>query len=129
MAAYYSDSNRRKQERLKILLGVSAPQDGRTQGKRTYTSLDEALPASRNQRFAGGAGAGRIEGDGNAANMTEGAGVGGLEMGRLRGVEAWQSDVKIEQYDGSYECLLCSESVRGDTAVLQCWQCSSNPFH
>ena len=37
--------------------------------------------------------------------------------------------VKIEEYDGSYECVICSQSVRGDAAVLHCSQCSLNPFH
>ena len=32
----------------------------------------------------------------------------------------------VAEYDGSYECLICSESVRG-TAALQCTQCQSNP--
>lgn len=36
--------------------------------------------------------------------------------------------VKIEQYDGSYDCLICGESVRGAPA-LQCSHCTSNPFH
>ena len=37
-------------------------------------------------------------------------------------------EVKVEPYDGTYECLFCGESVRGQ-AALQCWQCNSNPFH
>jgi len=36
--------------------------------------------------------------------------------------------VKIEEYDGSYECLICAESVRGLQA-LKCSACSSNPCH
>ena len=32
----------------------------------------------------------------------------------------------VAEYDGSYECLICSESVRG-TAALKCTQCQSNP--
>ena len=37
-------------------------------------------------------------------------------------------EVKVEPYDGTYECLFCGESVRGQ-AALKCWQCNSNPFH
>ena len=37
-------------------------------------------------------------------------------------------EVKVEPYDGTYECLFCGVSVRGQ-AALQCWQCNSNPFH
>jgi hypothetical protein len=36
--------------------------------------------------------------------------------------------VEVEEYDGSYACLICSESVRG-TAALTCSRCTSNPFH
>ena len=36
--------------------------------------------------------------------------------------------VEVEEFDGSYACLICSESVRGNDA-LTCSQCSSNPFH
>ena len=35
---------------------------------------------------------------------------------------------EVEAYHGSYECLICSESVRG-TAALLCSACASNPFH
>ena len=31
--------------------------------------------------------------------------------------------------DGTYECLICSESVKGHTDALQCSECQSNPFH
>ena len=37
-------------------------------------------------------------------------------------------EVKVEEYDGTYECLFCGESVRGQPA-LKCLHCSSNPFH
>ena len=37
-------------------------------------------------------------------------------------------EFKVEPYDGTYECLFCGESVRGQ-AALKCWQCNSNPFH
>ena len=38
---------------------------------------------------------------------------------------------KVEPYDGSYSCLICSESFRdaGHAAVLHCTECSANPFH
>ena len=37
-------------------------------------------------------------------------------------------EVKVEEYDGTYVCLFCGESVRGQPA-LKCSHCSSNPFH
>ena len=37
-------------------------------------------------------------------------------------------EVKVEDYDGTYACGVCSESVRGQPA-LKCSQCSSNPVH
>ena len=33
-----------------------------------------------------------------------------------------------EDYEGSYSCMLCSLSVRGESA-LRCSQCTCNPFH
>jgi hypothetical protein len=36
--------------------------------------------------------------------------------------------VEVEEYDGTYECIICSESVRGKPA-LKCAQCTSNPMH
>ena len=35
---------------------------------------------------------------------------------------------EVDEYDGSYACVICSESVR-DADALCCLQCSSNPFH
>ena len=37
-------------------------------------------------------------------------------------------EVKVEDYDGTYVCLFCGESVRGKPA-LKCSRCSSNPVH
>ena len=37
-------------------------------------------------------------------------------------------EVKVEDYDGTYACAFCSESVRGQPA-LKCSRCSSNPVH
>ena len=34
----------------------------------------------------------------------------------------------VEEYDGSFDCLICSQSVRG-TDALECSQCQSNPIH
>ena len=36
--------------------------------------------------------------------------------------------VKAEEYDGTYDCVICSESVRGEPA-LRCAQCTANPVH
>ena len=38
------------------------------------------------------------------------------------------AEVKVEEFDGTYACVICSESVRGGDA-LHCGQCSSNPVH
>ena len=37
-------------------------------------------------------------------------------------------EVKVEEYDESYDCLFCGDLVRG-TAALVCRECSSNPWH
>ena len=45
--------------------------------------------------------------------------------------------VKVELYDGAYDCLICSESVRpalrgdggGGGGVLKCRACTSAPLH
>ena len=34
----------------------------------------------------------------------------------------------VEPYDGSYACLICTDSVRGEPALV-CWECNSNPWH
>ena len=39
-----------------------------------------------------------------------------------------ESDDEMEPYDGSYACLICTESVRGQPALV-CSTCNSNPFH
>ena len=39
-----------------------------------------------------------------------------------------EPDDEVEPYDGTYACLVCSDSVRGKPA-LKCWQCNSNPVH
>ena len=35
---------------------------------------------------------------------------------------------EVEPYDGSYACLICTDSVRGEPALV-CWECNSNPWH
>ena len=42
--------------------------------------------------------------------------------------EEEEEAVKVEAYDGAYDCVVCCESVRG-TDALRCSQCSANPFH
>jgi len=37
--------------------------------------------------------------------------------------------VKVEPYTGSYDCLICEESVRRCSHVLKCSQCEANPYH
>ena len=36
--------------------------------------------------------------------------------------------VKVEEFDGSYDCLICSESVRGKDA-RRCSACTCQPWH
>jgi len=105
-------------------------------GEATRLPLDQLLHSSStrhrifNPRPQGGAGAGEI-------NTVD---AGGEESGRMAaaaeaednlrmGTEAAACAVKIEDYDGSYECVVCSHFVHGDAAVLRCSQCSVNPFH
>ena len=38
------------------------------------------------------------------------------------------ADVKVEEYDGTYDCLICSESVRGKEAQ-RCSACTCQPWH
>ena len=52
-------------------------------------------------------------------------------MASAEGFQLPLSEVRVKEeqvaeYDGSYECLICSESVRG-TLSLKCTQCQSNP--
>ena len=37
--------------------------------------------------------------------------------------------VKVEQYDRHYDCMICSKSVRDDAEAVQCSQCNANPMH
>ena len=39
-----------------------------------------------------------------------------------------ESDDEVEPYDGSYACLICTNSVRGQPALV-CLQCNCNPWH
>ena len=39
-----------------------------------------------------------------------------------------EPDDEVEDYDGSYDCLICTESVRG-TSSLVCSECNCNPWH
>ena len=52
-----------------------------------------------------------------------------MDGGTAEGKKVGANAVKEEEYDGSYACSMCWESVRGNAAVLRCLQCSSNPFH
>lgn len=38
---------------------------------------------------------------------------------------------EVAEYDGSYDCLICCESVRQDKSkrALRCSECTCNPFH
>ena len=116
---------------------VDAQQDARARGKRARTPLDEALPSlpaspvnhrKMNESARGGA---RGEGGSAAAVGTDTAGreVAGMDGGTAEGKRVGANAVKEEEYDGSYACSICWNSVRGDAAVLRCLQCSSNPFH
>jgi len=65
-----------------------------------------------------------------ASHMRAPGGGAALDLGEVaQGVFEAAKRIKEEpvaEYDGSYECLICSESVRG-TAALKCTQCQSNP--
>ena len=39
-----------------------------------------------------------------------------------------ECDDEVEPYDGSYACLICTNSVRGQPALV-CLQCNCNPWH
>ena len=43
-------------------------------------------------------------------------------------IKVEDSEDEAYDYDGAYDCVICSESVRG-TDALHCSKCSSNPFH
>ena len=44
-------------------------------------------------------------------------------------VELDRDEEEEYDYDGTYACVICTESVRGTAAALHCATCSSNPFH
>ena len=52
-----------------------------------------------------------------------------MHGGAAEGEGVHAGTIKIEAYDGSNQCVVCSESVRGNAAVLKCLQCSANPLH
>ena len=54
-------------------------------------------------------------------------------MASAEGFQLPLSEVRVKEeqvaeYDGSYECLICGESVRR-TRALHCSQCTCPPFH
>ncbi len=57
-----------------------------------------------------------------------------LELGAAAGLEPFSAAAacavrpKVEEVDGSYDCLICSESVRG-TEARRCSVCSCQPWH
>ena len=64
-----------------------------------------------------------------AAGVAGGEGVEDMHGGAAEGEGVHAGTIKIEAYDGFYQCVVCSESVRGNAAVLKCSQCSANPLH
>jgi len=116
---------------------VVAQQDARARGKRARTPLDEALPSlpasPANHRKMNESARGGARGEGGSAAAvgadTAGREVAGMDGGAAEGKRVGANAVKEEEYDGSYACSICWNSVRGDAAVLRCLQCSSNPFH
>jgi hypothetical protein len=99
-----------------LVEGVSAQQQSADEEEDTSMSCHmEGVRAQQQSADAGDAG--------------DVAYVGDVEHSEALGVRQWTDVVvKIEEYDGSYECLICAESVRGLQA-LKCSACSSNPFH
>ena len=76
-------------------------------------------------------------------NRGDGAGVGGAGGARGGQGTGLRSDTtaaaanvqvkregagEVEEYDGSYDCIICCESVRRMHA-LACSRCTCNPFH
>ena len=82
-------------------------------------SQDEAFQVGQKRRkseAAAGDGVAKTAGDGVAKTAGDGVAENAV-------------DVKVEQLDGHYECMICSESVRGDAEAVQCSECKSNPMH
>ena len=42
--------------------------------------------------------------------------------------EGGQVQIKVEEYDGSYDCLICTTTIRGKDA-LRCSKCECPPMH
>jgi len=109
---------------------VDAQHHAQVQGKRTR--MPEALPTSDSTLTKHRKIDERIRGGGGSAATKTGRegleGEGAVERGEEAGAAAG-SCVNMEEYNGSYKYVICSQSVRGDAAVLRCSQCSSNPFH
>lgn len=36
---------------------------------------------------------------------------------------------KVEEYVGTYTCLICANLVMGSDALTECSDCTCNPFH
>ena len=62
-----------------------------------------------------------------SSTSTTSTGCAGSRIGPA-GSEMGGDEVKVEEFEGTYSCVVCSESVRGGEA-LHCAQCSSNPVH
>jgi len=109
---------------------VDAQHHAQVQGKRTR--MPEALPTSDSTLTKHRKIDERIRGGGGSAATKTGRegleGEGAVERGEEAGAAAG-SCVNMEEYNGSYKYVICSQSVRGDAAVLRCSQCSSNHFH
>ena len=74
-------------------------------------------------------GGGSGVGGSTAAGETGGGVMEEIQGGEAEGDGLHAGAIKVEAYDGSNQSVVCLESVRGNAVVLQCSQCSANPFH
>jgi len=125
-----ASSHARQQDRVANKSMADAQHHAQVQGKRTR--MPEALPTSDSTLTKHRKIDERIQGGGGSAAAKTGRegleGAGAVERGEEAGAAAG-SCVHMEEYKGSYKYVICSQSVRGDAAMLHCSQCSSNHFH
>ena len=76
-----------------------------------------------------GGGRGQAEDDRQETARGEGAGGARGHVGPNNIKGDVSQLIKVEEYDGSYECLVCSTSVRRAEKAFRCAQCSCNPWH
>jgi len=96
-------------------------------------SSERHAPTGRDQgHFLMNHGAGAEAGEAGGAGGARGGQKSGLGLATTAAaahVHVKLEEVgEVEEYDGSYDCVICCESVRR-THALACSQCTCNPFH